>query len=168
MSLAADHPRPCLSLVERLSGRADRLRGLEVRLGARPWRVFVRLFRWTGGERFHGQRELAQELELTPPPIVRGESSLRYQVTAGGTRSEGVLRLEEVSPRYTERDLDILRAPLGDTEEIRIDIVHDARDGAEPEVRSYRPAGRPERDVTGLQWTIALEQLAQRGEGGTP
>lgn len=154
--LSPDRPRLAATLVERLSARADRLRKLEVRLGARPWRVFVRLYRWTGAEKWHGTREMVREIELTPAPIVRDEGSLRNAILSGGARPEGTVRLAEISPRYTEADLDILTAPLQATEEVTIEIVHDARDGADPMVRSFSPAAKPERDVLGLQWTLPL------------
>jgi len=159
MSLSDDRPRMAANLVERQAARADRLRGRYVRLGAVPHRVFVRLYRWDGGARHRGERELAEELELTPPPELRGAGSQGYQVNTGGSRAEGTVQLVGISPRYTESDLDLLVSARPASEEVEVVVVPDGREGNDPQTKRYRPLAKPERDVLGFQWTLMLELL---------
>lgn len=159
MTLSDERPRLAATLVERQAARVDRLRGRYARLGAVPHRVFIRLYRWDGGARHQGERELIQELELTPPPELRGAGSQTYQVNTGGTRAEGTVQLVGISPRYTESDLDPLVRPRTAAEEVEVHLVPDGREGGDPQTKRYRPVSKPERDVLGFQWTLFLELL---------
>lgn len=159
MTLSPERPRLAATLVERQAARADRLRRRYVRLGAVPHRVFVRLYRWDGGARHQGDRELVEELELTPAPEIRGAGSQGYQVNSGGTRAEGTVQLVGISPRYTESDLDLLVGPRDRSEEVEVHVEPDGREGTDPQTKRYRPIAKPERDVLGFQWTLLLELL---------
>lgn len=162
MALANERPRVAASLIERQTARVDRLRAKLARKGAIAHRVFVRLYRYAGGERFHGRREMVEELELTPPPEVQGVGGQRYSVTTGGSKADGTIRMVGISPRYTEADLDLLVAERADDEEVEIHLVPDGREGSDPMVKRYRPANKPERGTLTFEWRISLELLDEK------
>lgn len=153
-------PRLPRTLVERMSPIRDRAQRLRARLGAVPWRTAIVLYRWTGGSVGKGEPVLVRVQELTPPPDVHGEGGLRGQSTSAGFVREGSVRLENLSARYTESDLDLLFRPLDAAEIVFIEVAHDTRDGViAPPRRLYRPLGTPERQVTDATWSLNLERV---------
>lgn len=162
MTLSNDRPRAPATLIERKAAIVDRVRQKYADKGAIPHRVYVRLFKWSGGKRHIGDQEQIEEVELTPPPELQAASSQRYQVLSGGTRAEGTVRLVGISPRYTEADLDLLIGQRDAADSVEIHMVPDGREGDDPLIKRYRPIGKPERDVVGFQWTLALELIDQK------
>lgn len=157
--LSDTQPRPPTTLIERLSPVADRLRAVRDRLGLTPWRTFVVGYRWTGGARGRGEPALFKEVELLPRPVLVSSTGLRITPTSGGNTAQGTVRLVEISPRYTEDDLDLLFQPLAPEVEVFIEMALDGRDGATPERYAFRPASKPQRDAGKLQWSIELRAV---------
>jgi hypothetical protein len=155
-------PRAPATIIERLAPVADRLRALRDRVGLSPWRTWVIAYRWTGGGRGRGEPILFKEVELNPRPVLRSAAGLRVSPTSGGVVAEGVVHLAEISARYTEDDLDLLFQPTPDDVEVFVEMALDGRDGPRPERYAFRPAGKPQRDAAGLQWTLDLRAV----EGG--
>jgi len=153
-----DRARPPQTIVEDAGELADEARQILADAGALPHRVFVVVYHWSGGEKGRGEPQLHSFRELTPPPEVTGEGRLRRKFTAGGTTLEGTVKLEAISPRYTEADLDVLLRPMKAGEEVFIEVVHDGRDGAHPERRAYRPVSKPERRPLDFDWSMELEK----------
>lgn len=166
-----DFPRPPQTWVERAALIHDRARQQLVRAGAVPWRVAITSYKWTGGAEAKGRAEIQRVVELTPPPDVLGEGDMRGRAREAGFVREGVVRIVGISARYIEADLDLLFRPLGDAEIVFIEVAHDTRDGVvSPPRRLFKPLGTPERDVTGLQWTLScnrvLDPIAGRYDSG--
>jgi hypothetical protein len=157
--LLETRPRTPLTLVEDLSEVIDDVRDILTDIGLRPARVFVLHYRWSGGERYRGAPELVETLELTPRPIVADENDLKADVDRRGAIALGLVHLREISPRYTETDLDILRRAIPADEEVLVEIVHDGRDGRNPQRRGYRPEGKPVRDAASYEWRLELRAI---------
>ena len=111
--LSDTRPRAPATVIERLARVADRMRAVRDRLGLTPWRTFVVAYQWTGGARGRGKPGLTKEIELTPRPALTSAAGLKVSPTSGGLVADGVVRLTEISPRYTEDDLDLLFQPSG-------------------------------------------------------
>lgn len=153
-----DYPRYPETIVERANDVVDRARQIMADAGALPHRVFVVLYKWSGGEVKKGEPRLESFLELTPPPEVLGEDGLKRRFTGGGNTLEGSIRLEGISPRYTETDLDVLTRALGRDEEIFIEVVHDGRDGSNPDRRAFKPIKKPMRRPLDFDWVLELQK----------
>lgn len=144
------------SLAEELGETVDDLRHLETTFGLRPYRYFAIRARWSGGEVGRGDLRVVRETELVPPPRVV-ERSLRRGAGAGGRDESGTVRLDEISPRYTEDDLSMLfpRA-LAAGEEAWIEERSDGRDGYETRRRRFSVASAPKRDPQTWSWQLEL------------
>jgi hypothetical protein len=152
--------RPASTFVERAARMHDRARQMMVRAGAVPWRTAVISWAWTGGGEGRGTPKVTGMLELTPPPDVTGEGSLKGTPSGAGFVRNGVVRLVGISSTYTEGDLDILFRVLAPGELVLIEVVHDTRDGSiTPPRRLYKPVGTPERDVTSAQWSLTISSV---------
>lgn len=162
------HPScsPGESLVESLGSVADDLRQIAVDLGARPYRVFSVVVRWSGGEIGRGT-PTSHEREFLPTPNLR-EPSVNNEPRTGGLVERGSVRLSEISPRYTE---DEVRSLFGCDEEpgveTFVEVRVDARDGS-TERRRFVVSGMPYREATRFQWVAKLlRQDTDRRRNGT-
>jgi hypothetical protein len=156
--ISDERARPPATLVEDFGELADDLRTIEAEFGLRSDRVFVVLYGWSGEEVGAGLPEKRKEVELLPPPALE-QQEIRNDATSGGTAEHGRVRLEGVSPRLTEADLNVLLVPLGKGEEVFIEIARDGRDGSEPVRRRYRPSGVPTRRLDSLDWVLDLRRV---------
>lgn len=158
-----------MSLVEELGEVADDLRQIATELGARPYRVFSIVVGWSGGEIGRGDQTVLEETELLPTPYV-DLSVIRYRVTSGGKTDDGVVKMFEISPRYTEDEVKALFSrELGDTEQQFVEIRLDARFGEDPMRHRLVLSGMPYHDATGFQWVVNLmiQQEERRRTGET-
>lgn len=152
------HPEasPERSLVEDMGEVADDMRQLFTDFGARPYRVFSVVYDWTGGEVGRGDAVILSEQELLPTPLVDLSGS-GSQMTAAGRKSDGVARLTEVSPRYTEDQIyGLFPTRLEGSQRFFIEVRMDARDGDSPIRRRYTIRRVPYRDPLNFQWIIPL------------
>ena len=156
------------TLVEELGEVADDLRQLATDFGARPYRVFAIVVAWSGGEVGRGTQEVFSETELLPTPYV-DLSTLRYVVTSAGRTDNGTVQLFEVSPRYTQDDIETLfYRDLQLNEQHFIEIRMDGRDGVDPVRHRFVITGVPFRDADGFQWVLTLKiQQEERNRDGT-
>jgi hypothetical protein len=156
--ISDERPRPASTLVEDFGELADDLRTIEAEFGLRADRVFVVLYGWTGGEVGAGTPEKRKEVELLPPPSIALQE-VRNELSTGGVDERGHVRLEGISPRLTEADLNVLLVPLDRGEEVFVEIVRDGRDGGSPVRRRYRPVGVPKRRIDELDYVLDLRRL---------
>ena len=131
--------------------------------GLRPYRVFSVVYRWTGGAIGRGEMKLASERELLPTPKVK-DISVRHEAQDAGYVERGDVQLREVSPRYTEDDINALfhQSPLPPGFQGFVEMFIDARDG-KTERRRFSVRGVPIRDAAKFEWSVQLiRQDAQR------
>lgn len=169
------HPAasPETSLVEDLGAIVDDVRQIATDVGARPYRVFAVTYRWTGGEIGRGTCEIASEVEFLPTPRESSLTAFRKQVLAGGTVERGTMTLTEISPRYTEDEIDVLcygaRSCRGPGFQTFIEMSIDRRDGDRTKRRRLSVSAAPYRDTDALCWRVDLvRQDADRAPDGAP
>lgn len=165
------HPNrsPELSLVESLGAVADNLRQISTDLGLRPYRMFSVTYKWTGGDVGRGEPVVAGETEFLPTPKI-ALFGVRGEGKTGGLVERGDIRVTEISPRYTEDQINSLFhcAPLPKGFQGFIEIVMDRRDGAAKR-RRFTVFGAPTREADKFQWSVGLvRQDASRKIDGEP
>lgn len=170
------------SLAQRFAGRADRLRQLATRLGARSRRVFLVWTESTGEETSTGEELVRFRRELLPTPRVADATSLIRRPLSIGIVPDGSIRVDQISvawytedhlrglrvpeeygqqaqskfhpgtPKAEDRSAPVLRAPLS----FFYEIVEDGR-GDEPAARTrYQLGAAPWRNETGVHWAVML------------
>lgn len=92
------------TLVQRLTPTVDAARDIATRLGARPYRVTLVWVKWSGAKRSEGVPTV-EEMPLLPTPKVVDLNSLQVIQNPIGGDMVGMLRVSEISPRYTEDQL---------------------------------------------------------------
>jgi len=122
------------SLTRRLVPVVDRIRDLHTRFGGRPYRVVVVRTRSAGAHRGRGPEVLISELEILPTPLVVDLSSLSEVLTPVGINEQGLIRVEQISGRYTE-DLLLGTDPQGD--------APPPNEATYWEIEFFRPDGQP-------------------------
>lgn len=154
---ASLHPNrnPAGSLVEELGEVADDMRQIYTDLGVRPYRVWSVVVRWTGGAVGKGEQEIVSDVELLPTPMFG--MRLTKEVKAGGTVENGKPELTQISPRFTEDDVNAIfhRQPLPQGTEGFIEIRMDARDG-NSKIRRFTVYSAPERRASKFDWRVQL------------
>ena len=161
------NPAPQRSLVEELGEVADDLRQLNTDLGMRPYRVFSVLVEWSGTARGRGKPTTVREVELLPTPLVDFRP-LGKASTSGGKTDRGTARLREISPRYTEEDIESLfRQPAGASSETFLEVRYDARGGRDPVRRRFVVKDVPHHEAENFQWvcTIVAQDQPRRRDG---
>lgn len=144
------------SLFDDMGDVADDLRQMLTDFGARPYRVFCVVVSWNGGEVGRGDQEVLAETELLPTPLI-DLSSVRYVVTSAGRTDNGYTKLYEVSPRYTQDDVEhLFHRELGPGEQSFVEVRMDGRDGTKPVRHRLTVSGVPFRDSDGFQWVVPL------------
>jgi hypothetical protein len=161
------NPNPSASLFESMGSVADDMRQIATDLGARPYRVFSIVLRWSGGEVGKGTPQVVGETEYLPTPMLTF-GGVRGAVRSAGRVDRGNARLSEVSPRYTEDEISALFhvKPLAAGMQAFIESRIDERDG-QTQRRRYVLAGPPWRDVENFQWVVPLQtEDAARSRSG--
>lgn len=161
---------PCLSLVESLGETVDSLRQLYTDFGLRPYRVHSVVYEWSGGDVGRGLPRVISDEELLPTPRVVDTSGVAGELRSAGLVERGSVRLEQISPRYTEDQVRVLffALPLPPGRQGFIEVRIDARDGS-TERRRFIVRGIPFRDADGFQWRATLlRQDEDRTRSGLP
>lgn len=154
------------SLGARLGPVADGIRqAIAVRLGLRPYRVFLVRSRWSGEERGEGKESLASSTELLPAPRVEAVTSLQNTPFAGGVLERGIVRVDRISTTYSQGDLD--GGVVGESEQFWWEVVEDGRSGELEARRRFRfLVAQLEPDAA--QWVAYLERMDEdRDRAGT-
>jgi hypothetical protein len=156
------HPnrRPGRSLVECFGGMVDDLRQLNTDFGLRPYRMFSIVVRWTGGEVGVGEPKVVSEVEFLPTPNI-GMEGVRQKMGETGKGERGEIRVTEISPRYTEDDINALfhLQPIPDGGDAFIEIRMDERDGSTIR-RRFTPLV-PTRRPGKFDWAVTLKRQNQ-------
>lgn len=144
------------SLVESLGAVADDLRQIASDLGARPYRLFSVIQRWSGGAVGRGYASIVSRREILPRPKVNVNPA-QTEYTAGGRQTRGHVRVTELSPRLTADDIFGIfgTQPLAGGRESYLELTIDSRDGRSQRWR-LTPADVPQRDAENFQWTVDL------------
>ena len=180
------------TLANRLGPKADRLRQLATKFGARPYRVTLVWTKWTGSSRGEGDELVIREMEILPTPKVQTLDSVSFSIFHAGTIPVGSVRLTEVSLGITydmlnghalpkqeedpcdevwqewckckeEQHADQIPQPF----DFFYEVCEDGR-GDDPPVRQkYRLLNVPFREATKVYWSLMLEKIAEdRGRDG--
>lgn len=164
------NPNPERSLFEEMGEIADEMRQIETDLGARPYRVFAVVLEWTGKEKGRGDPVVVRETELLPTPLVRLRG-VRTTAGSGGKAEKGYTEITEISPRYTEDELQWsfhVKQP-SEGVEVFYEVRQDARDGRQPVRRRFVLRSPPERNVEEHEWILRLSvQDERRSRTGEP
>jgi hypothetical protein len=166
------HPnrQPQRSLLGGLSGVIDNARQLATDIGARPYRVFSVVVKWSGGDKGRGDPRVISELEFLPTPKT-GTETLRSTLNSGGQADSGEIRVTEISPRYTEEEVHTMFhvQPLPKGHEGWIEVTLDTRGGTAAQRRRFELAAPPYFDAENLQWIAKLRSEQQnRTSAGMP
>ncbi len=163
------HPNPDASLVGEFDDVIDEMRQLQTDVGARPYRVFAVVIEWSGKEVGKGDPRVIVERELLPTPLVRLRG-VRVERTSIGKAERGYTELSELSPGYTEEELQrsFHVKQLTEGVEAFYEIQQDRRDPGAPR-RRFTLVSPPERDVENFQWVLRLgRQDPDRARDGKP
>lgn len=161
---------PSCSLVESLGVVADSLRQIFTDVGLRPYRVHSVVYRWSGGEVGRGTATVVSDREFLPTPKLNDTAGIAGELRSSGLVERGTVRLEQISPRYTEDEVRLLLHdyPLPRGDQGFIEVRVDARDGS-TERRRFIVRGVPYRDAQRFEWRAALlRQDADRARSGAP
>lgn len=175
-------------------GVIDRAHMIAVRLGQRPYQVFLTWTRWTGARRGEGEEQVLRRVEIAPTPVVSDLSAVSIQPYSAGTLPVGSVRVEQISAgRYRE---DYLRGKLIPPEplhgsvgtpldEVRDDfffeVVEDGRNlpmGERAQRKRFRIFAGPFLSTCCTQYSVVLERMSAdmerdgqstySGDGGCP
>lgn len=147
---------PQSSLTESLGSVVDRMRQLSTDFGQRPYRVFSVVYQWSGGEEGKGDLSIVAENEFLPTPLV-DIGSTGKEATPAGTKETGGARMSELSPRYTEDQIEaLLPTALQDGQFSFVEVRMDARDGSSVVRRRYTIKDTPRRRVEEFDWFVKL------------
>lgn len=155
------------TLLARFAPRADRLRQLNTRFGARPYRVFLVWASWTGTERGEGEEVVLRREELLPTPKVSDLSAQQLTAFSGGVLPVGSVRLTEVSATYTFDLLTGRMMPEAHEDHVpqptsfHYELVEDGRADPNPLRAKFRLAAQPFLDASKLQWVMVLERASE-------
>lgn len=158
-------PRRPKTLHERLAVEASRIRGhVHGCVGDRPYRAWLVVRRWSGGDIGRGVQVEASRVELRSgldchgrpvPPLIMVAG--QYSRALHGLVEEGGVLLEELDPTYTEAEL-VAVGRLEPGDELLVELTEDGRDGEAPSrpVRRAALEGLPYRDAKRFQWVMRL------------
>ncbi len=165
------------SLANRLSRVVDRVRQVDVRLGNRPYNVFLCWTKWGGDERGEGVQEIVCRIPLVPTPLVDDLTSVSLSGFGAGVLPVGSFRVREVSASYS---IQLLTGKVLPEKEDQVphpydffyEVVEDGRH-QQCEGRPVRPRFRlfatPYLDAKNQQWVLVLERTSgDMGQDGKP
>ncbi len=159
-------PNGADSLVESLSDIADMGRSMEDQFGINPYRVFSIVTSWSGGAEGRGEESVISEREFTPRPTV-DLKPVRARSVEGGTKEKGQIKMTNISPKMTEKEiLAFFPRDLKTNEFAFIEVRHDERDGSTAR-RRFQVRGTPWRNAESFEWQCVLaDQEENRSENG--
>jgi len=177
----SDRPRPLSpkeargSLANRLGKVVDRARQIDVRLGIRPYQVFLVWVKWDGESRGDGVQTVICRHPLTPTPVVSDLTAMQKRPYSVGVTLDGNIRVTEVSTSYT---LEVLSGwTLPDKGEDQVpqpfdffyEVVEDGRHCDPAERKRFRLATAPFLDAPNQQWILSLQkESGDMGRDGKP
>lgn len=158
------------TLVDDMGELVDDMRQIGVDLGLTPYRVFAVRLRWSGDRVGSGTPAVELEEEFLPTPRVDLAGLRREAREPGGYVERGTIRMDRVSPRYTEDQIASLcaRGKLPPNVEAFIEVRMDARD---PNAlrRRFVVAEAPVRRAERFDWLVRLlPQDDPRRRSGAP
>ena len=166
------------SLAARLAKTVDKARQIEVRLGMRPYQVFMVWTTWEGDERGDGNQRIVARIPMTPTPKVSDLTALRQNAFSAGRALVGDLRLTEVSANYP---LEVLMGNIipdrGEDEmphpyHFFYEVVEDGRHcppGEGDERKRFSLEAAPFLDAENQQWILTLGKMSgDMQRDGTP
>ncbi len=152
------------SLASKLSRIVDRARQIDVKLGMRPYNVFLVWTKWTGDERGEGVQRVVCRSPLLPTPVVADLTSLSKNSFSAGRFPVGSVRVSEISARYTTEMLEGKVVPERVEDEVPQpfdffwEIVEDGRHDCAPLRRRFSVSATPFLDAPNQQWIVVLER----------
>lgn len=163
------------TVVGRLIPAVDRVRDIATKLGVRAYTVALVRTRWSGGARGEGQ-EIVESVDLIlPTPRVSDVASITEQIEATGRTERGIVRVDQISGRYTEDTL------LGNSvdgsgaeadQQFWWEIQYlPVSIGATAEIRRFEIAKAPEYMAGKVYWKVYLRRAysdRDRQSGDTP
>ncbi len=161
---------PLDSLTCEMGSVVDDIRQLYTDFGQRPYRVFSVVYEWSGGIVGRGTPSVLAQMEFLPTPKTT-LATIRDDMKSGGIVERGTVNVTEISPRYTEDQVNQMfhcGAPLPEGQEGFIEITMDKRDGYS-ERRRFRVHDVPERDAWNFMWRVNLfKQELNPNRAGQP
>lgn len=158
------------SLAARLGCVADSVRGLNTKLGLRPYTVRLVHTRWSGRRRGTGVELVARETDIVPTPAIQDMAMLRDLLVAPGRDEQGEVRITEISMRFTEDQL-MGRNPDGSVAadlDFFWEVLFPQADGSAIR-RRFTPSGPPILQPDKQQWVIDLLRASEdRMRDGVP
>jgi hypothetical protein len=155
------------TLAHKLAPIADGIRqSIAVKLGIRPYRVFLIRTEWSGFERGEGEEKVVSTVELLPTPRVETITNLQDTPFPAGTLERGGLKIDRIScTRYTEDDLSGTWG--GKTIDERTgfywEVVEDGRGGSPALRRRCRFLGA-HRQADAAEWVVFVEKMDEDRE----
>lgn len=164
------------SVASRLTRITDRARQVEVRLGFRPYNVYLVWTKWNGEERGEGVQSIVTRCALTPTPVVQDLTSVSLSPFGAGVLPEGSFRIREVSARYTVEQLKGRVVPDQGEDQVPqpydffYEVVEDGRHECPPSQRPrFRLFAEPFFDAPNQQWVLVLaRQSGDMGKDAKP
>jgi hypothetical protein len=161
------------SLAERLGPSIDRIRQIGVRLGDRPYRVFLVWTQFGGAQRGEGTERLYRRVEIVPTPVVADLTGLNRQAFSAGVFAVGSIRVSEISVAVFDEDVLYGRAlppndrvpgdgtldSLDQRFDFYYELYTDARDERMPRRHRFRLSSPPFLDADNVQWVVRLDRI---------
>ena len=159
------------TLVGSLQVAVDDVRDIFAQLGVRPYDVNLVWTRWSGGARGEGIEIVSRVDTLLPVPKIADLSELQLGSESIGTIEAGVIRVSEISARFTE---DYLMGRGDGGEELPRDqsfsweIAYQTVDGIGPR-RRFAPVSAPAFIGDSVMWQVDLVRVSEdRTRAGIP
>jgi len=164
------------SLAQRLIPLVDRLRfRTSVRLGLRPYNVFLVWGKWTGSERGEGASKEVRRVAIVPAPKIDDLSAITLDPRSGGVLPSGSIRVSRISGAFTRDELVGLWVPeqnedsIPEPYEFYWEVVEDGRGDALPQRQKFRIMAAPQRRPGQVDWSVMLERVSEdNGRDGKP
>lgn len=154
------------SFAQRLSRMADRARETPMRMGLRPYRVYLVHVTYPGGERRAGAGREISRVEILPQPEVVSLDNVALRASEAGIVRMGMVQLKGVSTcAYTRDQLEghtittLAQDTLPKNLEFFYEVVEDGRGDARPIRDKFRLAATPHRDTNTIDWRVTLERI---------
>lgn len=153
-----------------MAKRVDRARQIEVRLGLRPYNVFLVWTKWNADERGEGRETIICRTPLLPTPIVEGLDGVSSQAYSGGKLPVGSVRVRNVSATYSQDVLtgkvipeigDDVPEPFDFFYEVVEDGRHARAAGVSPERQRFILSATPALDAGEAEWVLTLERASR-------
>ena len=148
------------SLTQSLIPVADKLRGLLVQFGQRPYNISIIRTKWSGGERGVGAEILISQTYLDPTPRITDLTGVNEIASPAGLAEQGSILLSRISGSMTEealRGLDPAGNSIPQDEQFfyEIEFPH-PQNGSPSTRRRFTYSSAPYFDAPGLQWRVEL------------